>query len=96
MGEVTHEGVESVTYQVTYLGKEHEPEPEIDPEFTQEQLSFFQRVTSSPNFLRNVLSALGAITAVVLTVLLVLSRREVRSLRTEDTETEEEQEDHET
>lgn len=96
VGEVTHEGVESVTYQVTYLGKEHEPEPEIDPEFTQEQLGFFQRVTSSPNFLRNVLSALGAITAVVLTVLLVLSRREVRSLRTEDTETEEEQEDHET
>ncbi len=96
VGEVTHEGVESVTYQVTYLGKEHEPEPEIDPEFTQEQLGFLQWVTSSPNFLRNVLSALGAITAVVLTVLLILSRREVRSLRTEDTETEEEQEDHET
>ena len=94
VGEVTHEGVESVTYQVTYLGKEYEPEPSPDP--GSEQPNLLQRVVFSPNFLRNVLGGAGVITAVVLTVLLILSRREVKSLRTEDTETEEEQEDHET
>ena len=95
VGEVTHEGVESVTYQVTYLGTEHTPD-DTAAGGGEDQPNLFQRVVSSPNFLRNALSALGAVTAVVLTVLLILSRREVRSLRTEDTETEEEQEDHET
>ena len=94
VGEITHEGVESVTYQVTYLGQEHDPAS--DPVPIGEQVNLIQRVVSSPNFLRNLLSALGAITAVVLTVLLILSRREVRLLRTEDTETQEDQEDSET
>lgn len=91
VGEVTHEGVESVTYQVTYLGKEYEPEPSPAPEEGQPNL--LQRVVSSPNFLRNVLSGAGVITAVVLTVLLILSRREVKSLRSEDGETDDEQEE---
>ncbi len=94
VGEVTHEGVESITYQVTYLGEEHQPESSPDP--TEEQPNLFQRVVSSPNFLRNVLGGAGAITAVVLTVLLILSRREVKSLRTEDGETDDEQEERET
>lgn len=92
VGEVTHEGVESVTYQVTYLGKEYEPEPSPAPEEGQPNL--LQRVVSSPNFLRNVLGGAGVITAVVLTVLLILSRREVKSLRSEDGETDDEQEDN--
>ncbi len=94
VGEVTHEGVESITYQVTYLGEEHQPESSPDP--TEGQPNLFQRVVSSPNFLRNVLGGAGAITAVVLTVLLILSRREVKSLRTEDGETDDEQEERET
>ena len=92
VGEVTHEGVESVTYRVTYLGEEHQPESSPAP--TEEQPNLFQRVVSSPNFLRNVLGGAGAITAVVLTVLLILSRREVKSLRSEDGETEDEQEEN--
>ena len=92
VGEVTHEGVESVTYQVTYLGKEYEPEPSPAPEEGQPNL--LQRVVSSPNFLRNVLSGAGVITAVVLTTLLILSRREVKSLRSEDGETDDEQEEN--
>lgn len=92
VGEVTHEGVESVTYQVTYLGKEYEPEPSPAPEEGQSNL--LQRAVSSPNFLRNVLSGAGVITAVVLTVLLILSRREVKSLRSEDGETDDEQEEN--
>lgn len=91
VGEVTHEGVESVTYQVTYLGKEYEPEPSPAPEEGQPNL--LQRAVSSPNFLRNVLGGAGVITAVVLTVLLILSRREVKSLRSEDGETDDEQEE---
>lgn len=91
VGEVTHEGVESVTYQVTYLGEEYEPEPSPAPEEGQPNL--LQRVVSSPNFLRNVLGGAGVITAVVLTVLLILSRREVKSLRSEDGETDDEQEE---
>lgn len=92
VGEVTHEGVESVTYQVTYLGEEYEPEPSPDP--GSEQPNLLQRVVSSPNFLRNVLGGAGVITAVVLTVLLILSRREVKSLRSEDGETDDEQEEN--
>lgn len=92
VGEVTHEGVESVTYQVTYLGKEYEPEPSPDP--GSEQPNLLQRVVFSPNFLRNVLGGAGIITAVVLTVLLILSRREVKSLRSEDGETDDEQEEN--
>ena len=92
VGEVTHEGVESVTYQVTYLGKEYEPEPSPDP--GSEQPNLLQRVVFSPNFLRNVLGGAGVITAVVLTVLLILSRREVKSLRSEDGETDDEQDEN--
>ena len=91
VGEVTHEGVESVTYQVTYLGKEYEPEP--SPASEEGQPNLLQRVVSSPNFLRNVLGGAGVIMAVVLTVLLILSRREVKSLRSEDGETDDEQEE---
>lgn len=92
VGEVTHEGVESVTYQVTYLGKEYEPGP--SPAHEEGQPNLLQRVVSSPNFLRNVLGGAGVITAVVLTVLLILSRREVKSLRSEDGETDDEQEEN--
>ena len=92
VGEVTHEGVESITYQVTYLGKKYEPEP--SPASEEGQPNLLQQVVSSPNFLRNALGGAGIITAVVLTVLLILSRREVRSLRSEDGETDDEQEEN--
>lgn len=94
VGEVTHEGVDSITYRVTYLGTEHTPtEPKVDP--AEDGESFIHQIVSAPDFLRNVFSALGALTAVVLTVLLILSRREVKSLRVDGTETEDEQEEHE-
>lgn len=92
VGEITHEGVESVTYQVTYLGTEDIP-AESDPESAGGGENLIHRIVSSPNFLRNVLSALGAIVAVVLAVLLILSRQEVRRLRMEDTEIQEEVEE---
>ena len=92
VGEVTHEGVESVTYRVTYLGEEHQPESSPDP--TGEQPNLFQQAVSSPNLLRNVLGGAGVVTVVVLTTLLILSRREVKSLRSEDGETEDEQEEN--
>lgn len=95
VGEVTHEGVDSITYRVTYLGTEHtQAESEADPAEDGEGL--IHQIVSAPDFPRNVFSALGVITVVVLTVLLVLSRREITSLRTEDAETEDEQEEHET
>ena len=95
VGEVTHEGVDSITYRVTYLGTEHTPSaPETDP--AEDGESFIHQIVTAPDFLRNVLSALGAITAVVLTVLLILSRREVKSLRVDDTDPEEEQEESDT
>ena len=89
VGEVTHKGVESVTYQVTYLGEEYtpsEPEPAED-----NGDSLLHRIVSSPDFLRNVLGGLGVVTVIVLTTLLILSRREVRSMRTEDTENDEQE-----
>ena len=94
VGEVAHEGVESVTYRVTYLGESHEPEPSTTP--AEEQPNLFQRAVSSPNLLRNVLGGAGVVTVVVLTTLLILSRRELKSLRTEDGETDDEQEERET
>lgn len=89
VGELTREGVESVTYQVTYLGEECEPEP--TPEPVEEQPGLFQRVASWPNLLRSVLIGAGVITMVTLTTLLVLSRREVKSLRTEDSDGDEQE-----
>lgn len=94
VGEITHEGVESVTYRVTYLGEERQPGPSPAPEEGQPNL--FQRAVSSPNLLRNVLGGAGVITAVVLTVLLVLSRLEVKSLRAGNGESDDEQEEDDT
>ncbi len=95
VGEVAHEGVESVTYRVTYLGEAHEPAPASTTP-AEEQPNLFQRAVSSPNLLRNVLGGAGVVTVVVLTTLLILSRRELKSLRTEDNETDDEQEEHDT
>jgi len=94
VGEITHEGVESVTYRVTYLGEERKSEPSPVP--GSEHPNLFQRALSSPNLLRNVLGGAGVITAVVLTVLLVLSRLEVKSLRAGNGESDDEQEEDDT
>ena len=94
MGDFTHEGVESVTYRVTYLGEERKSEPSPVP--GSEHPNLFQRALSSPNLLRNVLGGAGVITAVVLTVLLVLSRLEVKSLRAGNGESDDEQEEDDT
>ena len=95
VGEVTHEGVDGITYRVTYLGTEHTP-TKSETDSAEEGESFIHQIVTAPDFLRNVFSALGAVTAVVLTVLLILSRREVKSLRVDDTEPEEEQEESDT
>lgn len=95
VGEVTHEGVDSVTYKVTYLGTEHAP-TDPDSDSTEDGESLIRQIVSAPDFLRNVIGGLGVITVIVLTTLLILSRREVKSMRVDDTEPEEEQEERET
>lgn len=93
VGEVSHEGVESVTYQVTYLGEKYTPS-DPEPEESETGGNLFQRVVSSPDFLRNVFSGLAVLATIVMTVLLILSRREVKSLRTEDVGHDDEQEEN--
>ena len=95
VGEIAHEGVESITYQVTYLGTKAIP-VESDSEPVGDSEDLIHQFVLPPDLLRNVLIALGAVTVVVLVVLLILSRREVRRLRTEDTEIQEDEEDPET
>ena len=95
VGEITHEGVESITYQVTYLGTKTIP-VESDSEPVGDSEDLIHQFVLPPDLLCNVLIVLGAVTVVVLVVLLILSRREVRRLRTEDTEIQEDEEDPET
>lgn len=94
VGDVTHEGIESITYVLTYLGNELVPEP-AETDGTTDMIatvgSFF---SANWPFL---LAGAGLITAAVCGVLLVRNRREAKQLEEEegteaDDESEEEQE----
>ncbi len=93
VGEVSRDGVESVTYKVMYLGTEDGRLASDDPEPGE---SLISRVTGKAlPVLPYVLAGLGLLALVVLAVLLVRSRREVQLLRDEDGEAPEEHDEHE-
>ena len=77
VGEVTKDGVESVTYQVTYLGTEKE-------EGLMERLQFESFGDAVIQLGPILLGAGLAIAVVVLSILLVRSRREVRQMREDE------------
>ncbi len=88
VGEVSQDGVESVTYRVMYLGTEGGRLASDDLEPSE---SLIARMSGKVlPILPYVLVGLGLLALVVLAVLLVRSRREVQALRDEDGETLEE------
>lgn len=93
VGEVSRDGVESVTYKVMYLGTEGGRLASDDLESGE---SLISRVAGKAlPVLPYVLVGLGLLALVVLAVLLVRSRREVQALRDEDSEIPEEHDEHE-
>ena len=97
VGEVAREGVDSITYRVTYIGSaivEPEPEPEPEPvEPTEgERVPFWEKI--SPEMLPYAAAGVGVISLAALAVLLFQSRREVRALRAEELKFEDEQEEN--
>ena len=88
VGEISRDGVESVTYKVMYLGTEGgklEAAAEHMGEAGNKLLSY----------LPYVIGGLGLLALIVLAVMLVRSRREVQALRDEDDEAPEEHDEHE-
>lgn len=88
VGEISRDGVESVTYKVMYLGTEGgklEAAAEHMGEAGNKLL----------NYLPYVIGGLGLLALIVLAVMLVRSRREVQALRDEDDEAPEEHDEHE-
>lgn len=91
VGEVTHEGIESITYVLTYLGEEVIPEPEQTDGITDMISNVGDFFIANWPFL---LGGAGLIAAIVCGVLLVRNRREARNLD-EDAEVDEESEEQE-
>lgn len=89
VGEVTHEGIESITYILTYLGEEIVPEP-AEADGTTDMIG------SVGTFFTNnwplMLGGAGLIAATVCGVLLVRNRREAKRLDEEELEEESEDE----
>ena len=95
VGEVTHEGVDSITYRVTYVGSaivEPEPDPEPVEPTEGERVPFWEKI--SPEMLPYAAAGVGVISLAALAVLLFQSRREVRALRAEELKFEDEQEEN--
>lgn len=93
VGEVSRDGVESVTYKVMYLGTEGGSLASDDSEPSESLIS--RAAGKALPVLPYVLVGLGLLALVVLAVLLVRSRREVQALRDEDSEIPEEHDEHE-
>ena len=91
VGEVTHEGIESITYVLTYLGEEVVPEPEQADDTTDMISNVGEFFIGNWPFL---LGGAGLIAAIVCGVFLVRNRREARNLD-EDAEVDEESEEQE-
>ena len=91
VGEVTHEGIESITYVLTYLGEEVIPEPEQTDGITDMISNVGDFFIANWPFL---LGGAGLIAAIVCGVLLMRNRRKARNLD-EDAEVDEESEEQE-
>lgn len=92
VGEVTHEGIESITYVLTYLGTEVVPEPSTSDGTTDMIGGVGTFFADNWPFL---LAGAGLIAAAVCGALLIRNRREARRMDEEENleeETEEEQE----
>lgn len=85
VGEISRDGVESVTYQVKYLGTEggaiEVPVKHIG--------------NTLPGYVPYVIGGLGLLALIVLAVLLVRSRREVRAYQDDEPENHEQEDEHE-
>ena len=84
VGEISRDGVESVTYKVMCLGTEGGTLAFDDPEPSESLIT--KAAGKVFPVLPYVLAGLGLLALVVLAVLLVRSRREVQSLRDEESE----------
>ena len=83
VGQISQNGVESVTYQVKYLGMEPG------------ESGIVKAAGGLYSVLPYVLGGLGILALIVLAVLLVRSRREVRAYQDDDLENHEHEEEHE-
>ena len=99
VGEITRDGVESVTYQVTYLGKPVTAEDQSgiadsmdDPAGTDRARS--AKVTAAVA-LPYVTGGLAVLAIITLAVMLMRSRKEIRMLQEPEDETDQETEEHE-
>lgn len=85
VGEISRDGVESVTYQVMYLGTEGGTI----------EAAAAHIGSNLPSYIPYVIGGLGLLALVVLAVMLVRSRREVQALRDEEPEEHDEHEEDE-
>jgi len=85
VGEISRDGVESVTYQVMYLGTEGGTI----------ETAAAHIGSNLPSYIPYVIGGLGLLALVVLAVMLVRSRREVQALRDEEPEEHDEHEEDE-
>lgn len=88
VGQISQNGVESVTYQVKYLGTEG---GRLEPG----ESGIVKAAGGLYSVLPYVLGGLGILALIVLAVLLVRSRREVRAYQDDDLENHEHEEEHE-
>ena len=99
VGDITRDGVESVTYQVTYLGKPVTEEEQADTADSMDDPAGAARVHSAKaaaaEALPYITGGLAVLAIVVLAVLLLRSRREVRLLQEPEDEANQETEEHE-
>ena len=93
VGEISWDGVESVTYKVMYLGTEG---GKLEPGSSETRDSLISRAAGKAiPVLPYVLAVLVLLALVVLAAMLVRSRREVQALRDEDGEAPEEHDGNE-
>lgn len=96
VGEITRDSVESVTYQVTYLGKlvtsDAAADNTDDPAASDQKVSVKEAAIP---VLPNVIGGLAVAAIITLAVMLMRSRKELRMLQEPEDETDHEMEDEE-